>query len=235
MARRQTPPTALAAGQFRYTKSIQAYLSGGKSRDGKPWEALGPRVREIWLGPTGGLLHEVNAKPEFLSAADRRNWIAAGRPEINPGEDTEKLSPPPPLDLPTDPDALYAKLQTSSVGNANGTEGEMFTLVGDALRETDASPALRAALYQVAARIPGVELVGPARDRIGRRGVAVAYANSKDHERHQLIFDPKTSALLEEDYVELDHNFYGYPPGTVTGYATYVSTGIVDRLGKRPS
>jgi hypothetical protein len=234
IARKQAPPTTVKPGQFRYTKSIQAYTSGGKTRDGRPWTALGPRVRETWFGPTGGLLHEVSSKPQFLSAADRRNWIAAGRPEVNPKEATEKIPPPAPLNLPTDPDALYRVIHDRAVGHGSGTNPEMFTLVGDTLRESDASPALRAALYEVAARIPGVELVGPATDRIGRHGVAVAYSESADHQRHRLIFDRKTAALLEEDYVELKGSFYGYPPGTVTGYATYVTSAVVNRLGARP-
>jgi len=115
----------------------------------------------------------------------------------------------------------------------------MFTLVADALRDTDgaapdSSLALRVALYEVAARIPGAELVGPATDRVGRHGVAVAYVDSKIHERHELIFDPKTSALLGEEYVELEGNSYGYPAGTVTGCATYGSSAVVNRLGARP-
>jgi len=86
----------------------------------------------------------------------------------------------------------------------------------------------------VAARIPGVELVGPAVDRLGRHGVAVAYVDGKIHERHELIFDRRTSALLGEQYAELDGNPYGYPVGTVTGYATYVVSAVVDRIGARP-
>lgn len=234
IARDQAPPTVVKRGQFRYTKSIQAYMSGGSTRDGRAWNALGPRVREAWLGPTGGMLHEVSAKPRFLSAADRRAWIAAGRPEVNPPVATEKLPPTEPLDLPTDPDALYRVIHDRAVGHGSGTDSEMFTLVADSLRETDASPALRAALYEVAARIPGVELIGPATDRTGRHGVAVAFSDSKDHERHELIFDRRTAALLEEEYVELKGSFYGYPPGTITGYSTYVTSAVVDRLGARP-
>ena len=33
---------------------------------------------------------------------------------------------------------------------------------------------------------------------------------------------------------ELGGNAFVYPPGTITSYATYVSTGVVDRLGVRP-
>jgi hypothetical protein len=229
VARNQPAPAPLAAGQFRYTKSRIAYLSGGNG-----WQALSPGVREIWLGPSGGRLHEVWGKPKFLSAADRAGWIAAGRPQVNPPEDTANLPPVRRLDLPENPDVLYLKLQLQAAGHGDGLGSEMFTLVGDALRESDASPALRAALYEVAARIPGVELVGPALDRVGRHGVAVAYVDPKIHERHELIFDPKTAALLGEEYVELDGNSYGYSAGTVTGYATYVSSGVVDKLGARP-
>jgi hypothetical protein len=95
----------------------------------KGWAALGPKVREVWIGRHGGLLHETSAKPEFLSARDHERWAAAGR---------------------------------------------------------------------------------------------------------ELIFDPHTSALLEEQTVWLGGNSFDYPAGTVTGYATYVSTGVVDRLGERP-
>ena len=231
VARRQPPPPAPTRGHYVYSKSVEAFLV----IDGdKGWAALGPKVREVWIGRHGGLLHETSAKPEFLSARDHERWVAAGRPRVNAPEATERLGPTPPVDLPGDPDALFAKLRSEAEGNANGVDAEMFTLVGDALRETDASPRLRASLYEVAARIPGVELLGPTTDRAGRRGVAVAYASSHNHERYELIFDPHTSALLEEQTVELAGNSFDYPAGTVTGYATYVSTGVVDRLGARP-
>ena len=231
VARRQAPPPPLKPGNYVYSKSVQAFLV----IDGdKGWTALGPKVREIWIGHRGGLLHETSGKPEFLSSRDRERWIAAGRPRVNAPEATEKLPPALPIDLPSHPDALFATLRARAEGNANGVYAEMFTLVGDALRETDASPALRASLYEVAARIPGVELLGATTDRAGRRGVSVAYSNSHNHQRDELIFDPKTSALLEEETVALEGNVFDYPAGTVTGYATYVASGVVSRLGARP-
>ena len=231
VARRQAPTPPLAPGHYAYSRSVQAFLVV----DGdKGWTALGPQVREIWIGRRGGLLHETRGKPKFLPTRDYERWVAAGRPRVNAPEATERLGPTPPLDLPTDPDALFAKVRAEAEGNANGVDAEMLTLVGDALRETDASPALRASLYEAAARIPGVELVGPTTDRTGRRGVAVAYSNSDNHARDELIFDPRTSALLEEETVALEGNAFDYPAGTVTGYATYVSSGVVDRLGARP-
>jgi hypothetical protein len=232
VASRQAPPPSLQPGQFRYTKSVQAYTV--TAADKGFWTALGPKVRETWLGPNGGLLRETSGKPQFLSARDRERWIADGRPQVNAPRSSTPLPPQEKLDLPTNPDVLYARLAFQAFGNDNGVPAEMFTLVGDALRETDASPELRAALYEVAARIPGVELVGPVVDRAGRHGVAVAYSSSANRQRHELIFDPETAALLEEEYVVLAGNLFGYRPGTVVGYATYVGGGIVDRLGARP-
>jgi hypothetical protein len=219
----------LTAGHFEYSRWIVGYLSGG---DG--WYALNPGVRESWLAPNGsGYFHERWQKPTFPTDTDRMGWIAAGRPQVNPPEDSGKLPPSPRRHLPTDPNELYGTIHDAAVGHGNSTDAEMFTLVADALRDPS-SPALRAALYDVAARIPGVELVGPATDRLGRHGVAVASADGKIHERHVLIFDPRTSALLGEEYTELDGNSYGYPTGTVTGYATYAVSAVVDRIGARP-
>jgi hypothetical protein len=229
VARHQPATPHVRHGQFQYTRSIVGYMSGGEG-----WQALSPGVRESWFGPTGGFIHEKWGKPRFFTGWERRAWIAGGREQVNPPEDSAKIPPIHPLDLPTDPDALSAEIHDRAVGRGNSTNAEMFTLVADSLRETNASPALRASLYEVVARISGVELVGPTRDRIGRQGVAVAYVDSKIHERHELIFDPKTSALLGEEYLQLAGNPYDYPVGTVTGYATYVSTGVVDRLGARP-
>lgn len=229
VARVQKAQQPLTAGHFEYSKWIVGYLSGG---DG--WHALNPGVRESWIAPNGsGFLHERWHKPTFPSAADKAGWIAAGRPQVNPREDSGKLPPSPRRHLPTDPDELYTTIHDAAAGHGNSTDAEMFTLVADALRDP-ASPALRAALYNVAARIPGVELVGPAADRLGRHGVAVASVDGKIHERHVLIFDPRTSALLGEEYTQLDGNPYHYPAGTVTGYATYAVSAIVDRIGIRP-
>ena len=87
----------------------------------------------------------------------------------------------------------------------------MFVLVGDDLRETATLPAVRAALYEVAARIPGVELIGNVTDRAGRAGVAVAMTDTKSRTRQVLILDPKTSQLLAEEETVVAGNQFGWP------------------------
>jgi hypothetical protein len=228
VARRQAPLVP-GPGQYLYTKSVNAYLNtivpvGGAAA---AFSVLVPHVREAWLGPSGGRLYETSGTPEFLSAQDRERWVADGRPQLTEGPSENTLPASRPLDLPSDPDALYARLKHDAAGHGSGLYSEMFTLVGDSLRETSATPAQRAALYQVAARLPGVELVGSVKDSIGRPGVAVA-RNSDDGIRFTLIFDPDTSALLEEEEVALPGNQFGYSAGTRVGYATYLVQRIVD-------
>jgi hypothetical protein len=223
----------LPPGGYLYVKSIDAYL--GTDTDSPSFAVLTAHVREIWVGADGGRIREYSGPRRFLSERDRRNWIAHGRPALGrPGTSETRIGPLRPLDLPSDPDALYRRLEQESVGHGNSTPDEMLQLVGNALRETNASPAQRAALYAVAARIPGVELVGAVTDALGRSGVAVAREDDHAKIRYTLVFDPKTAALLAEEQVVLPGNALGYPAGTRIGYATYVKSGIVDSLGARP-
>jgi hypothetical protein len=68
---------------------------------------------------------------------------------------------------------------------------------------------------------------GPA----GRTGVAVAYTSGG--RRHELIFDPDTSALLGERYVVTDPSKWHVEAGTVVGWATYLSFGIIESTSAR--
>ena len=235
VARAQPAPIA-QPGQFVYTKTqytaLDTYVDKNTS-----YGALIPWSRESWIGPTGGSMREVPGEPRFLTERDRNTWIAAGRQPLT-GPDAsqpETLSPAKPLDLPTDPAALYARLKDEAVHFGPRLYDEMFVEVGDSLRETNASAAQRAALYAVAARIPGVELVGTVTDAAGRRGVAVAKDDVVNHVRSTLVFDPDTSRLLAEEEETLAGNSLGLPAGTRIETITYLVTAIVDSIGARPA
>lgn len=97
-----------------------------------------------------------------------------------------------------------------------------------ALLQLDAPPALRAALFHVLERLPGVQALGPATDRLGRHGIAVGLTT--DGTRNELIFNPRTSRALEEAQVAVPPRQKGnnhLPPGTVLSYDLYVSIGVV--------
>ena len=235
VARAQPPLHRPGPGEYLYVKSVDAYLGTAVYSGNVSFSALTPHVREVWLGPAGGRVRVRTGRAEFVSERDRQTWIELGRPNLGDrGGDDMRVPPARPLDLPADPDALWDRLERDAQHGGSSVPDQMFTLVGDSLRETSATPAQRAALYEVAARIPGVELLGRVTDRSGRPGVAVARVDEANRIRYTLIFDPKTSALLGEEQAVVDGNALGYPAGTVIGYATYVRSGIVDSLGRRP-
>ena len=94
--------------------------------------------------------------------------------------------------LPTEPAALEDELRAGINGAGKDDDSELFVIVGDLLRESPAPPALRKALWEVAARVPGVRLVGDVTDGAGRPGVAV------ERQGQRYVLDPDTGKLLEE-------------------------------------
>jgi hypothetical protein len=232
-AKAQKPRHPLGHGRVLYVKSVDAYLNTWADRG--VFSVLVPHVREIWHGPEGGLLVTSTGEPEFLSARDRQRWIAAGRPNLREGGvGRTALGRQDTSDLPTDVDALFSRLEDEARGHSKGTHRQMFTRLGDYLRETNISPRQRAALYEVAARIPGVELVGRVRDPVGRSGVAVAMEHPSDGMRETLVIDPESGVLLAEEDVTLARNVYRYPAGTLVGHSTYLVTRMVGAVGSRP-
>ena len=228
-AARSEPVLAVPGdGRYLYVRRVEAYLS--ESDLGT--RVLEPRLRETWLSRDGGRERTTFRRGIFLTPADRRHWESLGLP--TPGEPgrTVDVDVPPPdqLGLPSDPDELFDRLHDRARGHSEGTYRQMFGLVRDGLIDVSATTGQRAALYEVAARIPGVQLIGRVRDRSGRPGVAVAMPNPPDGRRETLIFDPDTGAFLAEEQVALPGS--GYPAGKPIAYATY-ATSIVDAVGER--
>jgi hypothetical protein len=57
--------------------------------------------------------------------------------------------------------------------------------------------------------------------------VGIAYVNNG--QRHELIFDPKTSTLLGENYeIVGPESGYDDPVGTVVGWEVYLQSSVVD-------
>jgi hypothetical protein len=240
-------------GQYFYTRSREAYLTtvGFNPRCNThpcdrehPWEAtrqwsvLTPRIRQTWVAANGaGRARVVPAKPEFLTPGQRKAWIAAGSPHLRSGRVQDfPLTAQPFLDtsdLPTQPRALRRLIEARKIPFVDGPPGEAetFTLIGDMLRNTYLPSAFRAALYRVVAELPNVELQGEVKDPVGRTGIGVAF--TKGSVTHELIFDPRTSALLGERNVaarrmpELQ-----VAAGTETGSSAYLESKVVDSLGR---
>jgi hypothetical protein len=249
-AERQPALPPLRAGQYAYTRSSDTWMTVAVgSQDGETGEStptygfMVPVERQVWRGPDGrGWLRQTSGEATFLSARDRELWIAAGRPDLGDrdedvalGNDAGGDTPMATLTLTDDPDALRHDLEAGLAGDADGgpLAPRMFTAVGDYLRETATTPAQRAALYEVAAAIDGVELLGDVTDHAGRPGTAVAIDDAAQGVRHTMVFDPHTGVLLEELDVTLAANPYGYDAGVTVGRSTYLESRIVDAIPPR--
>lgn len=256
----QQPELRPGPGQYLYTRSRNAYLSatGYNPRcrvhpcdRERPWEVteewsvLVPSEHESWVsfdGSRRGRVRTVTGEPRFVSAGQRAGWVAAGKPQLPRGGqvDDTTLSGSVLLngeDLPTDPVALRRSIEAREIRGVEGPPGEAetFTLIGDMLRGTYLPSAVRAAIYEATAELPGVTLLGEVKDPIGRPGTAVAYTDRRRGIRHELILDPETSVLLGERDSLVRSGAYGFkaPRGTPIGYAAYLESKVVDAVGQR--
>jgi hypothetical protein len=241
---RLQPAQVLKPGQYAFTKSEGAYFDA-VSGIHQVWGALVRTSREIWIRADGsGRIRQQSQPPVFLAPADRARWIAAGSPSLAglsesydrrfaPGGlayplDIDGFHQAELLSMANDPDALAAAIRAEAEKNSNPLGWEMLVIVSDLLGESAAPPALRASLYQVAAEIPGIQLVGTVTDRAGRKGIAVAA--SREDQQHELIFDPRTSALLAvEDTLRHPIADTAAPAGTVIAYTLYLESRITLR------
>jgi hypothetical protein len=188
VAARQSAVGPPGPGQFQYTSSVGINQACTVAR---LYFCVNYREqREIWIGADGsGRIRETSSDPTFPSAKDRHNWIALGKPKLLTGPSDDHFGPgglsDGPVDLsklPTDPAQLAAMISSRKIEGGPPGPAEDFVQVGDLLRESDASPALRAALFKVAAGIPGVKLLGTVTDSDGRSGTAIAFPHSASNE-----------------------------------------------------
>jgi hypothetical protein len=248
-ASQPTPPPP-GPNQFIYTriKAVWAAISDGMTkvhRKGSrrprfvPPEHLvtidfRPVTREDWIRPDGsGRWHEVGGHLQFIRSRDRAYAHKHySRQYINGYTDNQKHGPGLPnynelSKLPTDPTQLKPVIENRTVEPGPPGDFETFQIIGDLLRDTDAPPALRAALYTIASQLPGVQLVGATHDQLGRPGTGVAYDFAG--QRNELIFDPQTSALLaEQTSVTRRSRLYPFHPGTLISWTSYLASGIVN-------
>lgn len=219
------PSLVPASGQYLYVRSVSDY----PETDGDNGCVISAvDTRQSWTAADGsGLLRDSTGATTFTSPADQAHcqkadptldtapgtsseWFAADCLPLGPTHDMQSLS--------TDPSTLLVQMRSDDGGP--DTPAEDFVHVGDFLRGTDASPALRAALYRAAALIPGVQLLGAVKDHYGRPGLGVALGGPKG--RNELIFNSQTAALMGEESS-------GSNPES-NSWAVYLDSQVVDNL-----
>jgi hypothetical protein len=271
-ATQNAPTLKLGAGQYLYSEvntlagSYYTFGNGGPDQRAyveqqqtiQIWEAADGSEREVWTYDT---------PQTFATPAGSRAWADAGEPQITPpsntptGQEVEYggpgvLTPPDDLSrLPDDPAALTALIDANETGLSEITSDPTVPVSAAYTFSTAArilatpafgsSPALRAALYEVLAAVPGVELRGTAIDNSGGRGIEIAgplggdgysQAGGDAGVRDEVIIDPTNGTVLELAQVLADPaletarfvKYIGDTRGQLLDWTDYIASAVVD-------
>jgi hypothetical protein len=235
------PADTVAPGQYIYTESVS---EGMPAHPGNvSYNVQFDETRQFWVAPDGsghGVFTASNVT--FPTTQDQDEWVAQGSPDIAAAfTRTSTFGPgnygPMKVDeftLPTDQTQLssvIAGLVTSvshlQPGAANFSSEE-FGYIGQLLQETAAPPDVRAALFTLAASIPGMTLVGTDTAPEGVSGVGIATPvfplSNGGGAYEELIFDPTTGALVAAEQWVTDAS----GAKTLTQWTSYLASGVVD-------
>jgi hypothetical protein len=236
-------------GQFWYTSSRS--LNEADTVGQQYFAVNYQQQRQIWIGADGsGRIVSTSRHPTFPTPKDRAGWIADGRPSLRVAPADDKFGPHGLSEstevgktnlwtLTTDPVKLAALISARKIEGGPPGPAEDYTQVADMLRETDTPSALRAALFRVAAHIPGVRLLGTIKGHAATAGIGIAYVSrlpknvyGGDIRKMEMIFDPRTSALLAEQVVLVDPHTHH---STVSSWTAYLGQGLVNSATSIPT
>jgi hypothetical protein len=223
-------------GQYIYVTSVTTDLSTEIGPSGeKSW--LYRTSRQIWQSENGqraGLLRIVqhsNVKlpwgpvPPVVSG-NPAGWTSLP-PSSCPGAAPARGTYAFLASLPTGPGRLRTWIY-QHLNGGNRSDAQAWNDIGDMLREMLVPPKLAAALYRVAATIPGATVVPHATNAVGRAGVAVSRSGAA------LIFDPKTYQLIGEGAVLTKPVKGEGPAGTMVASTAQLRESVADRLPDVP-
>ncbi len=131
--------------------------------------------------------------------------------------------------LPTNPVTLRAWIY-GHLDGGQPPDDQAWTDITDLLGGMLVPPRLAAALFKVAATIPGATVKPHVIDAAGRAGIAVARVGQEYPEDNELIFDPRTYRLLgQRSTLAAPEKGLG-PAGTVTLSSAQLSETVASHL-----
>ena len=206
------PPPMVPAGSFAYTKAkVRATVESTNISTGATETEVVASLRETWISADGsGLI------------LDRLLPLGSGKPRSfrgGPGE----LRFPSLNQLPTEPGAFLDAIRGPGFLDEPDNDFEILSGIGALLRDPYVDPSHRRALFLIVQGIEGVDVIERYRDPLGRLGTALSLREGA--RSVTLVFEPRTSRLLEEGETNIGNTFYE---------ATYVQTGVVRAIGERP-
>ena len=232
----QRPERSLDPGHYVYERStVILARSLEDPSGGAPFTVHYEDLMETWIASDGSGRIKVRViGHSFMDRGEEARWLHSGSPALPVEEGSDDLYEPGDLSfvdfgsLPTDPSALDAAL-ASGIPLGSGSRGfERLDAIGDLLRFAYAPPEHRAALFEVAAQLPGVVLDGNVVDVEGRTGVGVSLTEGST--KIQLIFDEATSEILAERTFEVQDD----GSTVLREEIAYLEAGIVGSVEERP-
>ena len=234
-ARQPTP--VVRDSDFMYIRSDVAYEVDSISNGRETSTIAKPHERQIWLPVadicTTGLLIEngertpISPFPIVNGTVDRHP-PAGNEPRPNftcpseghLGDASYRLM----QSIPTQQDALLAYLKAGK----KWTNDDPPTEIGDMIREAIVPPALAAALYRLAATLPGATLVPHATNAAGRAGIGIMWTSTsaKQVYKNEWIFDKSTLQFIGE-------RIFNPKTGQVTGESAILQQAFTAKAGQR--
>ena len=231
-------PVRRRAGAHRGLRARPGGLGGGGPA-GRTQAWLYSTRRQIWQSASGlkpGALDIVALPNQKLPwgpqppavAGNGGGWVPLS-PLGCPGGSPPRGSYAFLATLPANACELRAWIYQHKNGGQQADQ-QAWTDLGDMFREMLVPPELAAALFKVAATIPGVTVVRHATDAAGRAGIAVARYDPGSQADAELILSPASYQLLGERPV-LVHPVRGEgPAGTVIASTAQLREGVVSHL-----
>jgi hypothetical protein len=237
------PWSPLRPGQWLYFRQV-----GSNPDHNGPASARANSVDQVWLAADGA--GRIVQRPGVVSGGDVLLFHQPAS-AVRAEQRRQRLGPhlrvmaygqryfwgpgpayPQLIRLPTNPSKLRRWIERQAVNPhstcaANAAECNTFGFVEGLLSGGPLPPKLSAALYRIIADLPGMRLIGPTHDPLGRPGVAVGYFFPHQPGRIELILNPRTGAFLAERAISLDPRTMHAPVGSVIGWSASEDEGVV--------
>jgi hypothetical protein len=232
------PSPAVRDSDFMYIRSEVAYTDYSVSNGHETSTMEKLHEAQVWL-PVANLcvtgLAIENGERSFLSPLPltKDGKIVRNPPKGTPqpnftcpseghlGDATYRLM----QSMPTEPAALLEYLKAGK----KWTNDDPPTEIGDLIREAIIPPALAAALYRVAALLPGATLVPDVTNAVGRHGIGILWTSTtaKQVYKNEWIFDKITLQFIGE-------RTYDPATGKLTGESAILQQAFTAKAGQLP-
>lgn len=179
--------------------------------------------REIWIGDDGsGMIRGSGGPVSFFTDEGHARWQAAGSPSLEYGPSIDLFAPgclggsrARRARLSRDPEGLQAALVKYATHLHQVQE-----LLGEGVVAADLSRTA----YDVASRLPGVEVVRELADQLGRIGTGLVEV--RRGERVELIFKADRSELLGHRHVLVEPQWFA-PAEALHSWGSYLERAVV--------